>query len=752
MLELKGIYKSYRIDDLSIEVLKNININFRDKEFISILGASGSGKTTLLNIIGGLDSYDKGDLLIDGFSTSKYLDKDWDNYRNNRIGFVFQNYNLIDHLSVYDNIKVSLTLSNMNKDEIDKKIKDVLDKVGLINYINKKPNTLSGGQMQRVAIARALVNNPDIIVADEPTGALDSKTSKEIMKLLGNISKDKLVVMVTHNSELASKYSTRIINIEDGAIISDTNPYKSNHNKDDINITNDTKSNKSMSFVSAFMLSLYNLLTKRKRTIITSIAGSIGIIGIAIVLALSNGVNKYIKDTEVNSVKDYPIIIERKTYNVFGSIVNSDNNIDDVKCKKNRVCVSDDKNSNIIRNNIKDFKNYIDITKKFSKYALDIVSSYDVDLNVYTNDYKKINSDNFKELASNNYIEVVYGRLPEKYNELVINIDDNNSLSKEILSSLNITNKNKDNYTYNEIINYSFKLILNTDYYKKENNLYVDYSNNLDYIKSLIDNGVILNVVGIIKDNESTSSYIGYKDDLTNYLIDKISKTDIYKDQINNRNINLLNNINFNDYDNTYEDLEKSLGIYEINNPSRISIYAKDYKSKEKIIDLINEYNEKQSKEDKIKYSDMIRTMVRSISKVLGIVSSILIAFAAISLVVSSLMISIITYVSVLERTKEIGILRSIGASKKDIRRIFESETMIEGLLSGLVGIITSLFITSIVNVVVYKIVGIKSIAILSFSNIILLIILSISINVLAGLRSSVIASNKKPVDLLRCE
>lgn len=740
MLELQSIKKSYVVNNNKYVVLNDISIAFRKSEFVSILGPSGSGKTTLLNIIGGLDIYDEGNLIISGKSTNNFNDSDWDNYRNNKVGFIFQNYNLIDHLSVLENVKISLSLTGLSKDEVNKRSIDALNNVGLSDHIYKKPNQLSGGQMQRVSIARALVTNPDIIVADEPTGALDSKTSIEIIELLKKISKNKLVIMVTHNSILADKYSSRIIKINDGKIIDDSNPYIDNNK----NSVGEIKKNKKMSFKSSIMLSLFNLITKKKRTILSSLACSIGIVGIALVLSLSNGVNKYIRNVESTSINDYPIIIERKTYNAFG-IVNS--NIK--KCKKNNICITDDKSSLIIKNNIKDFKKYIEIDNSFSKYVSKIKYYYDIKLNVYSKKYKKINSEYFKELNNIDY-SVIYGRLPEKYNEIVIVVDNNDYISKELLS-INQDNI-KSNYTYNEVIDNDLKLVFNTDYYKKEDNHYINYSNDYEYVKNLVDNGLELKVVGIVKNNDSGDSFIGYTDELNKHLIDYISKTDIYNEQVNNKSLNILNNTLFNDYDNKYEDLERELGLYEINNPSRISIYAKDYKSKEKIINIINSYNKKQTDKDKIRYQDLMKTLVDSLTSMINIISYVLIAFASISLIVSSIMISIITYISVLERTKEIGILRAIGASKKDIKMIFNTETIICGLISGLIGIFITLIISFILNNIIYSVFGINNISLLYFSNMILLIILSIFVNFISGLKSSIIASKKSIVDTLRCE
>ena len=742
MLKLNGIYKSYNINGVKQEVLKDINISFRKKEFVSILGDSGSGKTTLLNILGGLDIFDSGDLLICNKSTKDFSDRNWDSYRNHKIGFVFQSYNLIEHLSIYENIKLSLIFSSKSKKDIDADVMNALKKVGLENHANKLPNQLSGGEQQRIAIARAIVNNPDIILADEPTGALDSKTSIEIMNIFKDISKDKLVIMVTHNIDLANKYSSRIIKIKDGKVLNDSNPYDDNS----LDSIERLEKNRSLGFVNTFFISVKNLLTKKKRTILTSIACSVGITGIALVLAISNGVNKYIKKVEASSMSEYPIIIERKSYDYFGTV----NNLK-VNCKKNRVCISDDNNSSIIKNNIKDFKRYIDINNKFNKYIVSIASSYDIDLNVYANNYTKVDKDLFKEIENDDGM-LLYGRLPKEFNEIIIVTDKNGYISKRLLNSLNMDKSHKKNYSYNEIMNGSFKLVLNTDYYKEENGNYIDYSYDNEYIKSIVDNGLELNVVGLLKSSSDNESYIGYVDKLTNYLIDNISKTDLYNKQLIDKTKNIITNTNFDESTNTYEDMEKNLGIYELNNPSKIKIYAKDYKSKKKIIKLIDEYNDKQSKFDKIKYTDMMQSLVDLISKILNVISFVLIGFASISLIVSGIMISIITYISVVERTKEIGILRSIGASKKDVVRLFNMETLIEGLLSGFIAIVTTMFLAIIINLIVRSIIDIKNICHLSFGNILFLIVLSIGLNLLSGLKSSFKASKTNPVDALKCE
>ena len=746
MLELKNISKSYLVNKTKQVVLKDINISFRDKEFVSILGASGSGKTTLLNIIGGLDSYDSGDLIINNISTKKYKSKDWDSYRNKKIGFVFQNYNLINHLSILDNVKLSLTLSGISKFLIKKKTIEALNKVGLKDHIHKKPNQLSGGQMQRVAIARALVNNPDIILADEPTGALDSNTSISIMNILKEISKDKLVIMVTHNEKLASKYSTRIIKIEDGIIVKDNNPSLNNNasNKEVIN------RKKNMSLYTSLKLSLLNMFTKKKRTLLTSFAASIGIVGIALVLFINKGFNNYINEFEKESISNYPIVIERKTYDVFDDIKDSFSNNKDT-CSNNKLCVSNKEDTNIIQNNIIKFKEYISNNNNINNYASDIIYDYDIDLNIYNKDYKKIDDKYFNKIKPHSNYEVLYGKIPESYDELAL-VVSNKYISKDLLNILDLDDDKKD-YSYDIFINKSFKLILNTNYYRKENGKYIKYDISSSYLRDKIDNGLEIKVVGILKDNNETSSSIIYTNKLINYLLENISKTDIFKDQINNKNLNIINNLEFNDYDNRYEDLEVSLGIYDINNPSRINIYVKDYKSKKDIIKYIKEYNSKQTnKEDIILYTDMMKSIVDSFNKIINIISYILIGFVSISLIVSSIMISIITYISVLERNKEIGILRAIGSSKKDIKRIFISEVIIEGFMAGVIGLLITYLLCYLINIIVNKYLFINNIASISIYYSIGLVVLSVFINILAGLKPARMASKKNAVELLRCE
>ena len=789
MLELKNIKKSYNIGGKSQEVLKGINIKFRRNEFTSILGSSGSGKTTLLNIIGGLDKYSSGDLIIDGVSTKKYKDRDWDTYRNYRTSFIFQSYNLIMHQSVLQNVEIALMLSGVSKKERRSKAVDALTKVGLKDHINKKPNQLSGGQMQRVAIARALVNDPEIILADEPTGALDSITSVEIMDLLKEIAKEKLVIMVTHNEELAKDYSTRIIELKDGLIVGDTNPLeKSEKNKDNKNLRKT-----SMSLLSALSLSFNNLLTKKGRTFLTAFAGSIGIIGIALILSLSNGVNKYAKKLEKDSLTDYPLTFERVSYDLFGSISYALNSSGATKCEDGKLCSTDDivkeavvstDKGLIKRNNLEEFIKYIESNKEFKNYTSSIVYNYDFDLQVYSKDGEKVNPSNLTSKENSNIInelsvkkdsyKILKGNLPKKYNEVVLVVGNNNTINDSILYSLNLKNRNnlikdlekirKDdkyrvkstNYSYEDILNKEYKVLLNTDYYKEENGSFIDYSNDSNYLKEKINKGMNIKIVGIIRDENTSGSSIGYDHELKLHIIKEISKTNLYKKQIKNKDVNILTGTSFDGVSNTYEELVKKLGIYEEKNPSSVSIYVKDYEAKQKIAKLIEKYNELQKSNNRedlvITYSDVMKSLVDGITMVINIVSFVLIGFVAISLIVSSIMIGIITYISVLERTKEIGILRAIGASKKDIRRVFNAETIIEGLIAGVIGIIVAFGIDLLINAIIKTLAKIDGIATMPLGGAIILILLSVILNVIAGAKPASMAAKKDPVESLRSE
>ncbi len=790
MLELKKITKSYLVGGTKQQVLKGIDIQFRKNEFTSILGTSGSGKTTLLNIIGGLDHYDDGDLIIDGVSTKKYRDRDWDSYRNYRVGFIFQSYNLIMHQTVLSNVEIALTLSGVGKEERKRRAIEALKKVGLEDHINKKPNQLSGGQMQRVAIARALVNDPEIILADEPTGALDSKTSIQIMDLLKEVSKDKLVIMVTHNPELAHEYSSRIIELKDGLIINDSNPYKEKEK----NNSERTITKTSMSLLSALQLSYNNLLTKMGRTILTAFAGSIGIIGIALILSLSNGVNKFAKNLEKDSLADYPISIEKVSYDIFGSISMAFAEFDNKnECGKNELCSTDDIVKNSInnkdkglmeKNNIKEFISYLDNNKKIQSSIERIDYKYNFDLQVYSKDYSKVNpselvdgdqSSLFKEITKDlKDYKLIKGDLPKEANEIVLVIGENNTINDSILYSLGIKDKkdlqndlkeirkNTDykvksqKYSYEDIIGKELKLLLNTDYYKEENGVFIDYSNNLDYLKEKVDNGKTLKIVGIIKEKDSSSSYLGYTHDLTMSVVRDIQKTSIYEKQMNNPDVNVLTGLEFDGFGTSFESLCEELAIYDEKDPSSISIYLKDFDAKKKVTEMIDQYNEEKKKENRedlvIHYSDLMKSLVGGITNVVNIVSFVLIGFVAISLIVSSIMIAIITYISVLERTKEIGILRAIGASKKDVKRVFFAETIIEGFVAGVMGIVIALIISLPINAVVAVMAKLNGIASMRIDSAIFLILLSVGLNVLAGAKPASMAAKKDPVEALRTE
>ena len=815
MLEIRKISKIYQTESLKQIALNDVSINFRSNEFVSILGPSGSGKTTLLNIIGGLDHYTKGDLIINEVSTKKYKDRDWDSYRNHRIGFVFQSYNLISHGTVLSNVELALTLSGVSKKERIRRAKNALKEVGLEKHIHKKPNQLSGGQMQRVAIARALVNNPDILLADEPTGALDSETSKQIMELLKKVARDKLVIMVTHNPELAESYSTRIIKLKDGKIIDDSNPYNGEINtKEELEIQQKKSKKTSMNLRTALSLSLNNLMTKKGRTFLTAFAGSIGIIGIALILSLSSGVQEYIDKTEKETLSSYPLSIEKNTINFTEIIENAkDSEKEKITCNNNKICTKDDitnspylaMTSSKVENNLVEFKKSLDNNyKNINNYVTDIGYVYDLDLQLYSsNSIIRVNpntfsltdnnipdtnygpsmftksNDVFKELINNKDLlnsqyKILSGRLPNKYNEMILVVDENNQIPLSVMYSLDIENRNKIydtinkiknkekvkidsiNYDYKKIIGTKFKLVMNTDYYKKENNIWVDYSNNTNYLKELINNGEEIEIVGVMKISEdaveATSGYVGYTHDLTEYVINKNNESIIAKEQLNNKEKNILTGTNFDNITSTYESNLQILGIRNLDSPTRIDIYPKDYDSKSKIEDIIVKYNKNKDKKDKIQYTDYVGVLMEGITTIVNVITYVLIAFVAISLVVSSIMIAIITYISVLERTKEIGILRSIGASKKDITRVFNAETIIEGLIAGIFGIVVTILLNIPINIIVKNLTGVKNISSLPIGGAITLIIISVILTVMAGLIPARMASKKDPVEALRTE
>ena len=796
MLKLENITKVYTTKKISQIALKGVSLTFRESEFVSILGPSGSGKTTLLNIIGGLDKYTSGDLIINNISTKKYSDKDWDTYRNHKIGFIFQNYNLIPHQTILANVEIALTLSGISKKERRKRSIKALTDVGLKEHIKKKPNMLSGGQMQRVAIARALVNNPDIVLADEPTGALDTKTSIQIMDLLKKISKDKLVIMVTHNSELAEKYSNRIINIKDGEITRDSNPFNNNEEKENIV---KRKRNKTMNFITALSLSLNNLLTKKSRTFLTSFASSIGIIGIALILSLSKGATKYIDRTERETLASYPISIEKDTIDYNSFIKNTQNSNKDIyECDKKSICTFDDLSTNPylqmtnkkVSNNLKKFKFAIENNyENICDYVIDIKYNYNVKLELYDKEnYQKISNsmftneemqeyfnspDNtFKELISDENLlksqyELLIGKYPEKYNELVLVVNKDGKVPMSLMYTLNYEDKSNlneilksdeiksINYNYNSLLNKTYKLVLPTDYYQKMNNIWVNKIDDKSYLKNIIDNGKDIKIVGILKVSSDAvnadSGFVGYTKDLAMHVINEINNSKIAQEQMNNKNKNVFTSLPFDD-NFSYETNAMLIGINDISNPSSISIYPKNFDSKEKIVEIIQKYNENISDEDKITYTDYVKILMSGITNIIDVITYILIAFVAISLIVSSIMIAIITYISVLERTKEIGILRAIGASKKDISRVFNAETIIEGFISGVFGIIITILLNKVVDTIVFNMSSVNNITHLAISHAIILIFISVFLTFIAGLIPAKIASKKDPVVALRSE
>ena len=804
MLRLEKITKDYQMGETKQKVLKGIDLNFRRKEFVSILGASGSGKTTLLNIIGGLDKYTSGDLFIEGVSTKKYKSEDWDSYRNNKIGFVFQSYNLISHLSLLSNVELSLTLSGISKKVRKEKAKKALEMVGLGDHINKLPKQLSGGQMQRVAIARAIVNDPEIILADEPTGALDSETSIQIMDILKELSKDKLVIMVTHNPELAKEYSTRIIELKDGLILEDSNPVKDSEIEKPQGTDTQVKTKKtSMSFFTSLKLSFRNLLTKRGRTILVSIAGSIGIIGIALILSLSNGVNKYVDNQTKNYLDTYPITLEKQA--VVLDITSIIPSTEEVKADDGKIASTDDieylltSSTNMVRsNNLQEFKKYLEENEdKMKEYTSEIRYEYDVNLQLYSNKdgeyvgtdinangnlqydvsekFQQLSDD--KDIIDENY-DVVAGKLPENYNELVLVTDENGAVDNSLLYALNIRDRSElvdatiklsnnqeinfdtVQYDYDDILNLTYKVVPNTDYYVYQDGVYQDKSKDKTYLKNIIDkDGFDVKIVGILKpkNDNIANKILGYPSSLPKHVMEINRESQIAKDQLANPEIDVFTGTEFDELSNSYEQNISNLGIASEDDPAIIYLFTKDKDAKDKVVKMIDDYNKKQKDAGRddltITYTDTMQDALSLLTKGVNGVTYVLIAFVAISLIVSSIMISIITYISVLERTKEIGILRAIGARKKDVSRVFNAETVIEGLISGVIGVAVTLLLNVVINLVVKHFASeFGNIATLSAANAVILIVLSVIITMIAGLIPSRMASKKEPVEALRSE
>ena len=766
MLKLKKICKSYKTGDFFQQVLKDVDLEFRKNEFVSILGPSGSGKTTLLNIIGGLDRYDEGDLIINGKSTKKFKDKDWDAYRNNCIGFVFQSYNLISHISILSNVEMSMTLSGVSHKERRNKALEALDKVGLKDHANKKPNQLSGGQMQRVAIARAIVNDPDIILADEPTGALDSKTSKQIMELIKELSKDKLVIMVTHNAELAKEYSTRIVEFKDGNLLNDSNPITNEKEKNDkFNIKKT-----SMNFFTALNLSFNNITTKKGRTLLTAFASSIGIIGIALILSLSNGFDIQIDIFEKETLSSLPIMISKTSMEMDeDAMLTMTGQNDELESytEKEVVYPLDPVTETITHKNIftEEYINYInDIDPKlvsgisyYRTTALNILN--------YSNDkYNIVNTTNFSAIPVNidpdgvsitesNY-DVIYGTMPSKYNEVVLLVDSKNRLDSKLLESLGY-DTSKENISFEDLINKEVKLILNNDYYKSLGDY---YTFNQDYDSMYnSENSITLKITGIIRGKDTnklttTTSGILYTNDLLDYVIEKNNESEIVKKQ-KEVDYNVLTGEKFTNDETGLETKDNTLSYLGADTyPMMINIYPKDFDTKEKIIKYLDDYNNKQDEENKVVYTDLASTISSLSSDIMNAITIVLIAFSAISLVVSSIMIGIITYISVLERTKEIGILRALGARKKDITRVFNAETFIIGLCSGLIGIIITYILLIPTNIILENITDLANIARLNPIHAFILIIISLILTLIGGFIPATMASKKDPVIALRTE
>lgn len=959
MLKLTDIRKDYDTGGTTVSALKGVSISFRKSEFVSILGPSGCGKTTMLNIIGGLDRYTSGDLNINGKSTKDFKDRDWDSYRNHSIGFVFQNYNLIPHQTVLSNVELALTLSGVSKSERRKRAKEALEQVGLGDQLHKKPNQMSGGQMQRVAIARALVNNPDILLADEPTGALDTETSVQIMELLKSISKDKLIIMVTHNPELAYKYSSRIVKLLDGKIIDDSAPYDGKDETANVTSAADKKAAKkerkklktSMNFLTALSLSKNNLLTKKGRTFLTSFAGSIGIIGIALILSLSNGIQLYIDSVQSDTLSSYPLQITKTTANmaeIMSAMMDDEDSHGDHP--KDKVYSQNQMGTMVNKlleetkvNNLTDFKKFLDGNEELEKLTTDIQYSYSTPMNIYKADTKdgvtQVNpsslladmgtyseeqlsnmssmgmgsADVWSEMIDNDELiekqyDVIAGKLPEKYNEVVLVVDKYNEINDYVLYSLGILDPSKlkgitkkamtgekididseqKSYTYDELMDLKFKLVLPTDYYEKTGNIWVDKSEDAAYVKNIVDNGIELSVVGIVRPSDdasaqSISGAVGYRHELTEYMVKKVADCEIVKEQLDHPDTDIFTGLKFEDANteekaddtsstaetsdssskaenekksdssssdkekdaasqksdsslsekdmaamaqmdsesltdeqkaamsqangqnsgfamnttdrtkmsdaqkkfvgsltdeqmklmqdimneeadalknaqsgmvssSTYDSNLEKLGYAKLENPSSINIYPKDFESKERITEIIDEYNKSAKEADKIEYTDIVGLMMSSVTTIINSISYILIAFVAISLVVSSIMIGIITYISVLERTKEIGILRSIGASKKDISRVFNAETIIVGLVAGVLGIGISYLLTIPINAVIKSVTDAPMRAQIPVVGAVILVAISVLLTLIAGLFPSRVAAKKDPVIALRSE
>ena len=768
MLRLKNINKSYTTGDFTQQALKNVSLEFRKNEFVAVLGPSGSGKTTLLNIIGGLDKYDNGDLIINNKSTKKFKATEWDAYRNNCIGFIFQSYNLIGHISILDNVEMGMTLSGVSSAKRRKKALEVLEKVGLAEHAHKKPNQLSGGQMQRVAIARALANDPDIILADEPTGALDSVTSVQIMELIKEIAKDKLVIMVTHNAELAHSYANRIVEFKDGELIDDSNPI----NNDDDKSGKYKIKKTAMSFLTALKLSFNNIRTKKGRTLLTAFASSIGIIGIALILSLSNGFDIEIDKFERDTLSSMPILISEQAMELDEEKMNEMISSSDKEdfTEKQIIYPQQPVTEQMLHTNIlnEEYLNYINSIDKELLSGVSYMRS--TALNIITNVngvYKPLGLTQLEMVAmpkdlgkkGNNFVDIYFdalkGRLPREKDELVIMLDYQNRISSKVLEALGI-DATKEEVSFDEVIGKEVKLVLNDDYYKELGDF---YTLNTDF-ESLYnsDNSLTLKIVGVIRGKEEKKTLTGsdsglyYTENLVEYVIENNKNSKIVKKQ-NSVDYNVLTGEKFDNSEEGYNAKESIITYLGGNSiPLMINLFPLDFDSKEKIVDYLDEYNEDKELEEQILFTDlgeMISTMSGSIMDAITIV---LIAFSAISLIVSSIMIGIITYISVLERTKEIGVLRALGARKKDITRVFNAETFIIGICSGLIGVFIGWLLTFPANAIIEGLTELPNVAKLNPIHALILIIISMTLTMIGGFIPSKMAAKKDPVEALRTE
>ena len=863
MLTLKNITKTYQTGTVRLGALNDVTLSFRKSEFVSILGPSGCGKTTMLNIVGGLDRYTSGDLIIDGRSTKNYTDKDWDTYRNHKVGFVFQSYNLIPHQTVLQNVELALTLSGIGKKERRERAIEALTKVGLADKIKNRPNQLSGGQMQRVAIARALVNDPEIVLADEPTGALDTESSVQIMELLKEISKDKLIVMVTHNPELAEKYSTRIVRLLDGRVQSDTMPFDGKLEeapKKDVAYEDPKSKKKRMSFFTAMGLSFKNLLTKKARTLLVAFAGSIGIIGIALILAISSGFSGYVDKMQKDTLSTYPVSISNKAYDMnslmqvfFSSTTNQEAVGTDKVYTKNELTTMLQKfNTSSASNDLKSFKTYLegDGKAQIEPVTTAIQYVYNVGVNAYYNSaenglvainpstvfadkitayplthplttqdqqtrYGLLNmmfgskssfysNEFWSEMINNQtFLEEQYDLVgagsewADSANEVMIIVDENNQITDYTLFGLGLLNQNQldalldayinntqeinqigASFEFNDLLGLTYKLILDYEYFELQSDgTYLDirtlqktnpsvYAQKIANLYADSNVGIEISVSGIIKPKEnvtstSISTVVGYTQALTNLLAEKASQSALVQSQMANQTTNVLTNQPFVTSGEVsvkaqYEGVLSSLGYVDLSSPEEINIYPTKFEDKEVISSIITNYNTQvlaDGEDDKvISYTDTVGTMMASISLIISAITYVLIAFVGVSLVVSSIMIGIITYISVIERTKEIGVLRSVGASKKDVKRVFTAESFIIGLSSGVFGIIISLLLIIPINILLAHFTGISGMANLPILGAAILVLVSVVLTFIAGLIPARVAAKKDPVIALRAE